>query len=124
MQASNNQPNFRAVRFTPQALKAISERMPSGKFIKLQEDFTKMYKKFPLDIKIDTTGKDSIRLTAKIDENNVKNPCEQISEFIEESVFSSIFRSPLRFFEKISKIIDEKEVQILSNTRDKKPWRT
>ena len=53
-----------SVTFKPNALAAMCQKIPSGKFIAIQERMISKYKKSPLDIVIDTLSDESIRLCA------------------------------------------------------------
>ena len=106
--------NFKALSFTPNALAAMSHRMPSGRFISVQESLIKKYKTSPLDIVIDTTSDESIRLCAKIMQiDPVSGKLKTITRYFEESVFSSVFNRSEKFIEKLCKTIDKQEQLVL-----------
>lgn len=114
MQVSNDyQPSFKAASFTPRALNAMSKRMPSGTFIQIQEKLDRMYKTSPLDIVIDTTMAESQRLCAKIKQNKLNLSKQILPQYFEESIISSIFCKPEKYFEKLCKEIDKQEIILL-----------
>jgi hypothetical protein len=111
MQITNNSnQSFKALSFTPKALKSLSERMPAGKFMSEQERLVNMYKDSPLDIVVDTTSQESIRLCAKIRQSSSNKIKKMIPQYIEEDVFSSIFNRTESFFKKLCEKIDRREV--------------
>ena len=115
MQVTNcSNQNFKGLSFSPNALKSMSERIPAGKFISVQESLSKKYKNSPLDIVIDTTTQESIRLCAKIKQNTLNKIRKMIIPYIEEDCFSCIFCNPEKFFSKLCKKLDIDEKIILS----------
>ena len=106
--------NFKAVTFKPNALAAMCQKIPSGKFIAIQERMISKYKKSPLDIVIDTLSDESIRLCAvfkpkRFDVNSYK----MTKMYEEETIFTSIFKRSEKFFEKLCKTLDEQERLVL-----------
>ncbi len=102
----NNQLNFKSLSFTPNALNALSKRLPSGQFMQVQEKYIKKYEKSPFEIVIDTQTGGSQRLIAKIKElKNIKGVLKiwSIVDIFKENSFSSMFRSPEKFLEKLDK---------------------
>lgn len=114
MQVNNRyQPSFKAVSYTPNALKAMSKRMPAGKFLKVQSDFIEKYKDSAFDISVCTTSDESIRLAAKIKKVTQNGDKPSFYEYIEETIFSSTFRSPEKFIEKLAEYVNKKETVLL-----------
>ena len=112
MQINSNEPSFRAAQFTPRALTALSKRLPSGKFDIVKDQFIKMYEKSPLEIVVDTVAQEAIRFNARINEINPKNYLGIGRDYVEESIFSSTFRSPEKFLKKLCEKIDTMEVSL------------
>ena len=102
MQVTNNnyQPNFGAIIPTDAAKKAIRERMSAKKADALLKEFPNMCPEFNIDLS--TTAFESIRLDAMI-----RDAAGMFRRYEEESILSSIFRSPRHFIEKVAKIINE-----------------
>lgn len=116
MQVNNNyQFGFRAAQFTPRALRALSERVPSGQFDIVKDRFLKMYEKSPLAIVVDTVTEDAVRLSARIEEIKPANKYSAERDYVEESIFSSTFCNPKKFLKKLCENIDKKEIKISGN---------
>jgi hypothetical protein len=107
-------PSFKALTFKPKALGALSKRMPSGRFISIQEKLAKKYEASPFDIVIDTVSAESSRLCAKIKQSLSAETGAKIQpKYVEETILSSVFNRSEKFLEKLCKIIDQKEFSIL-----------
>ena len=114
MQVTNSSNlNFKSVTFSPRALAAMSEKMPSGKFISIQESMVNKYKKSPLDIVIDTISEESIRLCATFKQKKPAAGVLMTKSYEEETIFTSVFNRSEKFFKKLCKTLDEQERLIL-----------
>ena len=114
MQVNNcSNQNFKGISFTPRALKSMSERLPSGKFIFTKEYLEKKFKESNFDVLIDTTAEESIRLCAKIKLSSINKLKNIIPQYFEECIFSSVFNKTEKFFEKLCQKIDKNEMFLL-----------
>ena len=103
MQVTNNnyQPNFGAIIPTDAAEMAIRARMSAKKADALLKEFPNMCPEFNIDLS--TTAFESIRLDAMI-----RDAAGKFRRYEEESILSSIFRSPRHFIEKLQKLLTKK----------------
>ncbi len=114
MQVSNStSPNFKSLTFTPRALTAMNEKIPSGKFVSIQESMINKYKNSPLDIVIDTISDNSIRLCATFKQKSTASGVQITKSYEEETVFTSIFNRSEKFFKKLCKTLDKQEKLVL-----------
>ena len=102
MQVTNNnyQPNFGAIIPTDAAKKAIRNRLSAKKAEALLAELPNMCPDFRVDLS--TTSFECNRLDVMI-----RDAAGRFRRYDEESILSSIFRSPKRYIEKVVKIINE-----------------
>ncbi len=98
---TNYHPNFKAGRMTYAAELACRQRMKSSQKVQaLKEKFINKYKDSEFDVELETTAVESIRLCATV------RKAGKFKRYIEETVFSSIFKKPDKFVEKVNNIIE------------------
>jgi hypothetical protein len=114
MEITNNyQPNFKSACITKQAKELLNLRLNAEKCSDLQENFLNKFKDSKIAIKLDTTDKNSSRLDATMSYRQGKD--NEFFEYIEESSFASIFRSPAKFIEKIYNLYEQKAIPFINN---------
>ena len=86
-------------------------------YAKLERDFYEKYKDSQFSIVVGTAEQNK-RLDAAISFNTNQQEKDKgtFFRYIEEGLFSSIFRSPKKFFEKIDKIFQEEAMPFANNS--------
>lgn len=114
---NNYQPNFKSVYITKNAHEILSNRLSSGEYVKLKDEFINKFKDSKLFVKLDALNQDSHRLDAIISYNigNTNPKVDDYFDYLEESTFASIFKSPAKFIQKIVNAYEKKAVPFLNN---------
>ena len=104
MKINKCQQSFGAMTISANALKVMSDRMPSGQFCDISENLIKMYKKSPFNILLYTRNDKSKFLNAMVTFEN------DILIQREEPLLDRIFKNPKKFLESLCDEIDYQEV--------------
>ena len=104
MKVDNNSAlTFGQIRFSNNAMKSISKRMPSGKFVHDIPEFAENHSINPVEIYVDTL-KDSDRLTCYAHWTRSVNDGVQFFElYKKEGILSRIFSNPISFLTRVRK---------------------
>ena len=118
MKISNNyQPSFQAGYMTKDAAELLAHRMKSGEFIAAQEKFFNTFKDSKINVTLGTISDGGDRFNAILSYNtDKKEPIKDVFfKYIEETLFSSIFKSPEKFLNKVYKVFHEEAVPFEKN---------
>ena len=97
-------PSFGTLRIKPNALNAMSKRMPAGQFCEVSDRIVNMYEKSPFGILFYTKSDKRRALNAIVTFEN------DILIQKEEPIIESFFKNPCKFIESVCDEIDYQEV--------------
>lgn len=113
---NNNGTSFKAAYIEKCAKLIAQKRMFNSNYAKLEKEFLEKYKDSEFTITVGAAEKEK-RLDAIISYNiNGKDKNRgTFFRYLEEGIFSSLFRSPKKFFSKIDRVYAESAVPFAQN---------